>query len=122
MTTLEVGKQLVELCKAGKNEQCMETLYSPDIVAIEAHAPPGMQAESRGKQAIIGKGKWWSENHTVHSSAIDGPYPSGDRFIVKFTYDVTNKPSNKRFQMEEMALYTVANGKIVREEFFYTGM
>ena len=36
MTTLEVGKKLVELCKQGKNQEAMDTLYAPDIVSVEA--------------------------------------------------------------------------------------
>lgn len=32
---------------------------------------------------------------------------------------MTNKPSGQRFTMDEAALYTVKNGEIVREEFFY---
>jgi ketosteroid isomerase-like protein len=119
MTTLEVGKKLVELCKQGKNQEAMETLYSPDIVSVEAAPMANFPAEARGREAVFAKGKWWSENHTVHSATTDGPWPHGDRFAVKFAYDVTNKPSNQRFQMEEIALFTVKNGKIVREEFFY---
>ena len=38
---------------------------------------------------------------------------------MRFTYDVTNKPSGRRMQMDETALFTVENDKIVREEFFY---
>src|ERR1043165_4184858 len=118
MTTLEVGKKLVELCKQGKNQEAAETLYSPDIVSVEAAPMANFPAEARGHDAVAAKGKWWSENHTVHSATTEGPWPHGDRFAVKFTYDVTNKPSNQRFQMEEIALFTVKNGKIVREEFF----
>ena len=33
--------------------------------------------------------------------------------------DVTFKPAGKRCQMTEMALYTVKNDKITREQFFY---
>ncbi|MBC7973787.1 MAG: nuclear transport factor 2 family protein [Myxococcales bacterium] len=120
MNTLEVGKKLVELCKQGKNDEATKTLYAQDIVSVEAGAPPGQSAESRGLEAIIAKGKWWAENHEVHSASCEGPYPHGDRFIVQFKYDVTNKPSNKRMQMDESALYTVQDGKIVREEFFYS--
>ena len=119
MTTLEVGKKLVELCKQGKNQEAMETLYARDIVSVEAGAPPGMSAEAKGLEAVAAKGKWWADNHTVHSATCEGPYPNGDRFIVRFTYDITNKPSNKRMQMDETALFTVKDGKIVREEFFY---
>lgn len=119
MTTLEIGKQLVDLCRQGKNFEAMQTLYSPDIVSVEAMSAPGMPAEMRGIEAVMGKGKWWMDNHEIHSASCEGPYPNGDRFIVRFTYDVTNKPSGRRMTMDEMALYAVAGGKIVREDFFY---
>jgi hypothetical protein len=32
---------------------------------------------------------------------------------------VTNKPSNRRSTMEEIGVFTIENGKILREEFFY---
>ena len=50
---------------------------------------------------------------------MSGPYPHDDRFAVRFLYDVTDKPSGKRFTMDEVGLFTVVNGKITREEFFY---
>ena len=119
MTTLEVGKKLVELCKQGKNQEATDTLYAPDIVSVEAASMPGLPAEVRGLEAVAAKGKWWNDNHTVHSATTEGPWPNGDRFVVRFSYDVTHKPSNRRFTMDEAALFTVKDGKIVREEFFY---
>ena len=119
MTTLEVGKKLVELCKAGKNDVAKDTLYAPEIVSVEAGGPPGQDPTSTGLQAVLAKGKWWADNHEIHSATIDGPYPNGDQFIVKFVYDVTLKSASKRFMMEEMALFTVKDDKIVREVFFY---
>ena len=120
MTTLEVGNRLVELCREGKNDEAMKELYSPDIVSVEAGAPPAMSAETRGIDAVVAKGVWWAENHTIHSAKVEGPFPHGDRFIVRFTYDITIKQANQRVTMDEAALFTVANGKVVREEFFYT--
>lgn len=119
MTTLEVGKKLVELCKANKNEDAMKELYANDIVSVEAAQMPGMPAEARGLETVVGRSKWWADNHIVHSAACEGPYPHGDRFIVHFKYEVTHKPSNERRKLDETALYTVKDGKIVREEFFY---
>jgi ketosteroid isomerase-like protein len=119
MTTLEVGQRLVSLCREGQDEQAMNTLYHPDIVTVEAAAMPNMPQEQRGLAACHAKAKWWKENNTVHSGKIDGPFPNGDRFAVRFTYDLTPKADNKRTTMDEVALYTVKDGKIVREEFFY---
>ncbi|HEX7665030.1 MAG TPA: nuclear transport factor 2 family protein [Polyangiaceae bacterium] len=119
MSTFEIAKKYVELVTKHQNHIALETLFSPDAVSVEAAAINGNSAESKGLKAIAEKGKQWMENHEVHSSKVEGPWPHGDRFIVRFTYDVTNKPSGRRMQMDETALFTVKNDKIVREEFFY---
>lgn len=117
--TMEVANQYVALCREGKNADAVATLFDADAVSVEAVAMPGMAQEARGKAAIKGKGEWWFANHEIHSASITGPWPHGDRFIVGFQFDVTNKPSGKRMQMNEAGLFTVRDGKIVREEFFY---
>jgi hypothetical protein len=118
MTTQEVADKLVKLCSQGKFDEAME-LYSPDIVSMEAGAPPGQSRESKGLAAVKGKAEWWTANHEVHSSLVEGPLLAGSRFAVTFKMDITFKPQSRRFQMEEIAIYQVADGKIVHEEFFY---
>ena len=120
MTIQEVADRLIQLCSEGKFEEAVEALYSPDIVSVEAFAPPGQSRESKGLDAVKAKGEWWTANHEVHSSKVDGPLVTGSHFAVKFKMDVTFKPENKRFQMEEIAIYKVDGGKIVYEEFFYS--
>ena len=120
MTTFEIAKKYVELCKSHQNHVAIETLFSPEVVSVEAASMPGSPAEVRGTKGVAEKGKQWMANHEIHSSKVEGPWPHGDRFIVRFTYDVTNKPSGRRMQMDETALFTVQNDKIVREEFFYS--
>ncbi|HLN00638.1 MAG TPA: nuclear transport factor 2 family protein [Bryobacteraceae bacterium] len=119
MTTQEVADKLVKFCSAGKFEEAMEALYSPDIVSMEAGAPPGQSRESKGIAAVKAKGKWWVDNHEVHSSTVEGPLVTGSHFAVTFKLDITFKPQSKRFKMEEVAVYKVVDGKIVYEEFFY---
>jgi ketosteroid isomerase-like protein len=121
--TLAVGKKLVELCKEGKHIEAIDALYHPNIVSMEAGAPPGGSARADGIAAVKGKGEWWVANHEVHGGDVEGPFPHGDRFIVRFKYDVTAKAgpmAGKRFTMDEAALYTVKDGKITHEEFFYS--
>jgi hypothetical protein len=119
MTTQEVADKLVKLCSDGKFAEASETLYSPDIVSIEAGAPPGGSRETKGLAGVKAKGEWWTANHEVHSSRVEGPLVAGSHFAVAFKFDVTFKPQAKRFKMEEIAVYKVAEGKVVYEEFFY---
>jgi len=120
--TMDVGKKLVELCKQGKNREAMKTLYDPKIVSIEAHGGGNMPQRMEGIAAVNGKAEWWEKNNEVHKAEVAGPWPNGDRFIVRFTYEVTSKAgpmAGQRMTLDETALYTVKNGKIVQEEFFY---
>jgi hypothetical protein len=121
MTIKEISSRYVALCKEGKYAACLDELYSNDAVSVEAWVPPGNDPVASGLAAIRAKSEWWGNNHEVHSGEVFGPYPNGDRFMVRFVFDVTNKPSKRRMNMDEIGLFTVENGKIVREEFFYQG-
>jgi ketosteroid isomerase-like protein len=120
METLPIATRLIELCREGKNHQAMTELYSKDIVSVEAGAPPGESPITNGIDATMAKGQWWMDNHEVHSAKVSGPWPNGNRFMVRFEYDVTFKPTGARMMMDEIALFTVTDGKITREDFFYT--
>lgn len=118
--TAAVAEELVSFCKAGRNVDAINTLYSPDIVSIESMGNEQMPREMKGLDAIRGKNEWWRDNNEVHSSRVEGPFiGDDDKFAVYYNYDVTFKLNGKRNNMEEMALYTVKGGKIVKEQFFY---
>lgn len=122
--TIAVGKKLVELCNQGKTMEVLETLYSDDIVSVEVSGMPevGMPREMKGIEAIKGKSKWWYDSHEIHSSSAQGPFPNGNQFIVRFEMDITPKEgpmAGQRMQMTEAGLYTVEDGKVVHEQFFY---
>ena len=119
-STAAVAEELVSFCRAGRNLDAIRTLYSPDIVSIESMGNEQMPREMKGIDAITQKNQWWADNNTVHSAAIEGPFiGDANKFAVYYNYDVTAKQTGKRNAMEEMALYTVKDGKVVREQFFY---
>ncbi len=120
MGTQDIAKRYVELCQAGKNDVCLNELYAKDAVSVEAAAMPGMERVVKGLDAIHAKSKTWRENNVVHGAEVLGPYPNDSRFAVRFMFDVTNKPSGRRVKMDEIGLFTIENGKITREEFFYS--
>lgn len=122
-STMDVGKKLVDLCRRGKEKEAVETLYSPKIVSVEPMAGPAGPARQEGLAAVKSKGEWWEKNNEVHKREVEGPWPNGDRFIVHFKYDVTAKAgpmAGKRMTLDETGLYTVKDGKVVQEEFFYS--
>ncbi len=123
-STLAIGKKLVELCQQGRNLEAIQSLYAPNIVSIEAMAMPGSPTRTEGLDAVLKKGQHFFASNTIHSSSAEGPWPHGDRFIVTFSIDLTSKAgpmAGQRMQMKEAALFTVQNGKITQEEFFYGG-
>ena len=119
-STTAVAEELVSFCRVGKNLDAISNLYSPDIVSIESMGNEQMPREMKGIDAIMQKNKWWSDNNTVNSATVEGPFiGDNDRFAVFYSFDVTSKQTGQRNVMEEMALYTVKDGKVVREQFFY---
>ena len=65
------------------------------------------------------KNAWWSGAHEVHSAETFGPFVNGDQFAVRWLMDVTMKENGHRMTIDEVALYTLRNGKIAEERFFY---
>jgi ketosteroid isomerase-like protein len=120
MTTQEVANKLVELCSQGKFMEAIRSLYAQDIVSVEAAPMPDGSREMTGLEAVIGKATWWEANHEVHSASTEGPLVAGSHFCVRFNMDVTHKPDGNRMNLDELAVYHVKDGKIAREEFFYS--
>lgn len=119
MDVKEIAAALVAGCRAGTERANLDLLYAPDAVSVEA-MDMGGGTVTEGLAGIHGKHDWWEANHTVHDTTVTGPYLHGDdRFSVIFGMKGTNKGSGEAFEMQEVAVYHVAGGKIVREEFFY---
>ncbi len=118
MNTADVAKAFTALCAKGESDAAGQKFWSDDVVSLEPGT--GDQTRAEGRKAVLGKGEWWYANHTVHEVRVEGPYVHGNQFAVRFTIDVTPK-GGKRATMDEIGLYTVANGKIIEERFMYGG-
>lgn len=117
MTVSEIAQALVAGCRSGTEAANLDRLYAPDAVSVEAR-DNGSGRVAEGLDAIRAKHAWWDTHATVHAAEVEGPFPDGDdRFAVIFRMDATL--FGARSQMAEVGVYTVAQGRIVREEFFY---
>ncbi|MBZ9739103.1 MULTISPECIES: nuclear transport factor 2 family protein [unclassified Mesorhizobium] len=117
MPIAEIAKDFTELLQQGDHAGAGEKYNADDIVSYEAMEGP--MAVAHGKEALKQKGQWWQENHEVHGGSVEGPYVNGDQFAVRFKFDVTPKATGERVTMDEVGLYTVKNGKITEERFYY---
>lgn len=121
-STPQIGQQLVDLCRQGQNLLAMEQLYDADIISVEASATAGARAyqEVKGIDACKEKGMKWLSAHEIHGATVEGPFMHGaDKFAVYFAFDVTPKATGQRTWQKEVGLYTVKNGKITREEWYF---
>jgi hypothetical protein len=117
MNTAEVAQKVVELVRKQAWYEALDTLYDKDIVSVEAQTRDGSSPEMRGAQAVRGKIDWWVNTMEIHAFKVGEPFVAHDRFVLQYDVDVTDKSSKNRFQISEVGVYTVKNGKIVREEF-----
>ena len=116
MSTAEIAKKFTAALKSGNFVEA-ESFWSDDVASVEAFDGP--MKEIRGRDKVHAKSAWWTANRDVHGFEAFGPYVNGDQFTLRFKIDVTPKASGQRTQMEEVGLYTVRNGRIAEERFFY---
>lgn len=116
---LEVANRLVELMRAGKAGDAERDLLAADIESVEGL---GVSQAWKGRKAVLEKYRSWEADHDIHEMNVEGPWVGATGFAVKYRIDVTQKSTGQRQQMEEIAVYTLRDGKITREEFhFATG-
>ncbi len=117
MTISEIAHRLVELVREWKDSQAHEELYSSDIVSVEVNNPDSPDAvwlDGIQKKSEIR----WDMLEEFHGITVSEPIIADDYFAVTYTMDITYKGA-PRMTETELAVYKVADGKIVREEFFY---
>ena len=117
----EIGAAVVAHLNAGNqsDKPLWDKYWHRGIVSIEG---AGANISWEGRKAMEAKCDDWISKNTIHGCRAEGPYVGSTGFSVKISMDVEEKASGKRFQMDEVAVYAVKKGKVVREEFMYAGM
>jgi ketosteroid isomerase-like protein len=120
MTLNEIAAELVAGCREGREAENLGKLYAEDAVSVEAADFSGMGREARGLDAIRAKHDWFAGAMEILEGTVSDPFPHGeDRFAVIFDMKGRDKATGEVSDMKEVAVYHVADGRIVREEFFY---
>lgn len=121
LTTQEVANRLVSLCREGKFVDAIQELYAPHVVSIEPEGGPG-PSRIEGFDKVISKSiEFGKSMEQVHSMVISDPVVADSFFSVGMHMDI-DMAGIGRTKMEEVCVYEVKDGKIVRDQFFYSPM
>jgi len=115
-TPLEVAQAVFALAQAGALHEVEDKWLASGVESVEG---VGASLAWKGKKAVLAKYRGWEADHEIHESKVEGPWVGATGFALKYQIDVSQKSTGERTQMEEIAVYTVKNGKIVREEFHF---
>ncbi|MBC7872373.1 MAG: nuclear transport factor 2 family protein, partial [Ferruginibacter sp.] len=118
MTTQEVASRFNELAQTGQWNKVQEELYAENAESIEpAHAAAMGMGNAKGLDAIKKKGEAFNQMvEEMHGGYSTEPVVAGNFFTVAMGMDMTMKGMG-RSKMDEIAVYEVKDGKIVKEQF-----
>lgn len=117
MTTQEVANRFYALAQTGQWGDIQDELFADNCVSIEPDFAPMVRAE--GIDAIKAKGDNFNERvEEIHGGYCNEPIVAGTHFSCAMGMDCTMKGLGRQ-QMDEIAVYEVKDGKIVKEQFFY---
>ena len=121
MTTKEAAARYHELASQREFVEIQDTLYHEHVVCQEPEkaATMGFPIFTNGLEAVKAKGiARRATMETMHNYSCSEPIVAGEFFSVVLKQEVTFK-GKPRIALEEIGVFHVKDGKIVKEQFFY---
>ncbi len=119
MTTQEVANRYYQLAQQGQLEKIQDELYAPDAVSIEPENDSQLPLKVVGLPAMRQKEQqFYQLIEQMHGGFCNEPVVSGFYFACTMGMDVTMKGKARRIK-EQLGVFEVDKGKIVKEHFFY---
>ena len=111
----EIGEAVVRMIRSQAGDKAIwDKWWSPRCESVEGGET---KMAWRGRKQIQAKSDWWTSDNEVVGGTVDGPYLGATGFSIRFRMDIRTKSTGKRTSMEEVGVYTVKDGKVIREEF-----
>lgn len=118
MTTQEVADRFQELALIGQWEKIVDELYADDVISIEPENQSNLPTV-KGLEAVKQKADMFHQMiEAMHGAYSTPPVVAGNFFTCTMGMDITMKGVG-RINLDEVAVYEVRDGKIVREQFFF---
>jgi hypothetical protein len=119
-TIHEIARDFTEMLRAGQFEEAGNRFWAQDVASIEPAAlPGGIRATVSGIDAARIKCNARFGASQIDEISIDGPFVTGNQFVLFLDLVIVDPASGARQPFTEIALYTVRDGQIAEERFFY---
>lgn len=116
----EIARDFTAMLRVGRFEAAGECYWAPDVTSIEpAPLPGGIDATASGIDAVRIKCRARFSGARIDEIGIDGPFVTGDQFALFLDMILVDSTSGARQPFTEIALYTVRDGRIAEERYFY---
>jgi ketosteroid isomerase-like protein len=104
---------LVALVESGRMLDAITTYYADDVAMQENVSPPTVGFDANYAREVAFYGSLREAKFTPVSIVVDG-----DRAAINWIFDYTTA-DGKQYRMDEIAVQTWRDGKIVHERYIY---
>ena len=104
---------MVDLTVKHDDEGCL-ALYAPNVESIEAGQAPTVGIEAIKQKFVMWRGMVSDAAFTPRTVVVDG-----HTIVIEWEGRVTLAASGRLVDLNEVAVHEIANGKIVKERFYY---
>ncbi|MFI4855682.1 MAG: nuclear transport factor 2 family protein [Phycisphaerales bacterium JB065] len=113
----EIGTDVASMLRSGtKDPLIWDKWWDADrITSVE-----GDGSTWTGRKGLEEKAAGWEAENEITSFEVKGPFVGASGFALHFSITIKSKSTGEEMNMDEVAVYTVENGKVVREEFMYS--
>lgn len=119
-TIHQVARDFTALLREGEFVAAGERYWANEVTSIEpADLPDGIRTTVSGKAATRRKCTARFGTALIDEIGIDGPFVTGNQFALFLDLVTLDPVSGTRQPFTEIALYTVRDGQIAEERYFY---
>jgi hypothetical protein len=114
-TVHQIAERLITLCREQKFVEAYKELFGEEAESIDPmHS---LMPPARGLITLIEREKQFLAKATIHKIEVSEPLMAGNYFAINIRMDFTIADKG-RTDLEELCVYHVKSGKIVRQQFF----
>jgi hypothetical protein len=119
---LEIATDFTAMLRSEQFAAAGAANWADEVTSIEPYdLLDGIAAKISGIEAVRAKTVRWLGSRRVHDVSIDGPFVTGNQFAVFLDMIIADPRNGANQPFSEIAVFTVCEGRIIEERFFYDG-